>query len=206
MVAEPASLSLQRRRSRGGFALAELMISTAIFTSVSAGLILGFISLKRCYAATADFAINHSDQMRISDYLAMDLRRAISVTAVRNDASIKIPCYYDATPSHSVQTPMLDGKGGVYYGAADCFVTVRYYLAGSVIYRKEGSEAAAGIAIDVQDFDFDATDLGKVVKTSITFKPTYRSSGASEAVKTATAFHNTTLLRNNRTDVLSGVY
>ena len=190
-----------RRRSIGGFALSEMMISTAIFSAVSAGLLLSFVALKRSYAATIDFAINHADQMRISDYLALDFRRALTVAAVRNDASISIPCYYDSTPTRSVQTPILNGKGGVYYGSSTCSVTVRYYLADGVIYRKEGAEQPVALAVDVQDFQFDATDLGKVVKTSITFKPTFRSQGASEAIRTATAFHNTTLLRNNR-----GVY
>jgi type II secretory pathway component PulJ len=181
--------------------MSELMISTAIFSAVSAGLLLSFVALKRSYAATMDFAINHGDQMRISDYLALDFRRAVTVTAVRNDASISIPCYYDSTPTKSPQTPVLNGKGGVYYGTSTCTVMVRYYLSGGVIYRKEGNDEPTALAVDVQDFEFDATDLGKVVKTSVTFKPTFRSQGASATVRTATAFHNTTLLRNNR-----GVY
>ena len=191
----------KRRRGIAGFAMSELMISTAIFSAVSAGLLLSFVALKRSYAATMDFAINHGDQMRISDYLALDFRRAVAVTAVRNDASISIPCYYDSTPTKSPQTPVLNGKGGVYYGTSTCAVMVRYYLSGGVIYRKEGDEQPIALAVDVQDFEFDATDLGKVVKTSVTFKPTFRSQGASATVRTATAFHNTTLLRNNR-----GVY
>ena len=190
-----------RRRGIGGFAFSELMISTAIFSAVSAGLLLSFVALKRSYAATIDFAINHGDQMRISDYLALDFRRAVSVTAVKNDATVSIPCYYDSTPSKSPQTPVLNGKGGVYYGTATCSVQVRYYLLGGVIYRKEGAEQPTAIAADVQDFEFNATDLGKVVKTSVTFKPTFRSQGASDTVRKATEFHNTTLLRNNR-----GVY
>ena len=194
------------RRRAGGFALGELIISTAIFSAVSAGLILGFVSLRRNYAATADFAINHADQMRISDYLALDLRRAVKVEPVRNDVAIYIPCYYDATESRSPQTPILNGKGGVYYGSSTCNVKVRYYLLGGVIYRKYGDDAPIGLAIDVQDFEFDASDLGKVVKTSIKFKPTFKAIGASDEIKTATAFHNTTLLRNTRTDIASGVY
>ena len=180
----------------------ELMISTAIFSSVSAGLIMGFISLKRNYVATTDFAVNHGDQMRISDYLALDFRRALKVDPPnRNDVSIYIPCYYDSTPAHSVQTPLLDGKGGVYYGVKDSSVKVHYYLSVGVIYRQEGDAAPIALAVDVQDFNFDISDFGKVIKTSITFKPTFRSAGASEEIIQGTAFHNTTLLRNNR-----GVY
>jgi type II secretory pathway component PulJ len=189
-----------RRRFRSGFALAELMISTSIFSAVTAGLMLGFVALKRNYAATTDFANNHADQMRISDYLALDFRRALTFDPPQiNDVSIYIPCYYDSTPAHAVQTPTLDGAGGVRYGATGSSVKVHYYLADSTIYRQEGSDAPVALATEVQDFIFQPSDLGKVIKTSITFMPTYRSAGASAEVRQATAFYNTTLLRNNRT-------
>ena len=178
------------------------MISTAIFSSVSAGLIMGFISLKRNYVASTDFAINHGDQMRISDYLALDFRRALKVDPpIPNDVSLYIPCYYDSTPDRNVQTPVLDGKGGIRYDAEDCSVKVHYYLSVGVIYRQEGTAVPLALAVDVQDFNFNISDLGKVIKTSITFKPSFRSEGASQVIIDRTAFHNTTLLRNNR-----GVY
>src|ERR1041385_6551498 len=106
------------KRSTGttGFVLAEVMFSTVIFAAISLGLILGFIALERNYAATTDFATNHADEMRISDYLALDLRRALALTAGQNDTMIWIPNYYgiDGQP----QTPSLDGNGDVYYGTA----------------------------------------------------------------------------------------
>ena len=192
----------RHRLSRGGYTLAEMMMATAIFSTVSAALLMGFVSLKRNYAATTDFAINHADQMRISDYLAMDFRRAVKVDPPsRNDVSIYIPTYYDATPERNPLTPTVDKKGGVYYGVQDASIKVHYYLSGSAIYRQEGTDTPVVLASDVQDFVFDTTDLGKVIKTSITFKPTFRSSGATAQVAATTAFYNTTLLRNNR-----GVY
>lgn len=189
--------------SSGGFTLAEVMFATAIFSLVSASLLMGLVSLKRSYAATTDFAINHADQMRISDYMAMDLRRASKVDPpTRNNVSIYIPTYYDdSTPAHTPRTPALDGRGGVYYGVLNDSIRVRYYLSGTAIYRQEGLSTPVALATDVADFVFDTTDLGKVVTTTITFKPTFRSAGASAQVAAATAFYNTTLLRNNR-----GVY
>lgn len=190
-----------RGRGAPAFTLIELMMSTAVFSAVSAALLMGFISLKRCYAATTDFAINHADQMRISDYLAMDFRRAIQVDPPnQNDVTIYIPCYYDPD-TQLPRTPTLNGNGGVYYAASNCSIAVRYYLGGSVIYRKEGEQEPTAIAVDVQDFVFATTDLGKVIKTSITFKPNFRAGGATAQVAQSTAFYNTTLLRNNR-----GVY
>src|SRR5881227_106836 len=102
---------MTRAKCNAGFGLAEVMFSTIIFAAISLGLILGFISLERNYAATTDFATNHADQMRISDYLALDLRRALAVQASHNDTTIWIPRFYgsDGLP----QTPTLDGNGNV---------------------------------------------------------------------------------------------
>ena len=187
-----------------GYALCELVVSISIFCSISLGLLMGFTALERNYAATTDFTQNHADEMRISDYMALDLRRAISVQAARNDTTIHIPSYYDQ--SGNPQTPTLDGQGGVIYGASGSSVTVHYYLLAGTIYRQQDNAAAVPLAVNVQDFVFDVSDAGKVVTTHITFNPTFNSSGASAAATAATAFYNTTLLRNSRTDIESSVY
>ncbi len=194
------------------FTLPEVMIASLIFSAVSLGLLMGFTSLERCFAATTDFATNHSDEMRISDYLALDLRRALSVQAAQNNTTIFVPRYYDN--AGAPQTPTLDGHGGVTYGTAGNSVRVRYYLSGGAIYREQvdwpiGASSVAStipVAENVKDFIFDVTDLGKVVTTKITFNPIYRSGGATAAATAATGFYNTTLLRNTRTDTGSGVY
>src|SRR3954464_11548109 len=100
--------------STDGFGLAEVMFSTIIFAAISLGLILGFVSLERNYSATTDFATNHADQMRISDYLALDLRRALSLQPGHNDTLIWIPKYYGT--NGLPQTATLDNEGDVYYG------------------------------------------------------------------------------------------
>jgi type II secretory pathway component PulJ len=245
-----------RRSACAGFNLAELMISTTIFSMISGALLMSFISLKKNYVATTDFAINHADQMRISDYLALDFRRAVKIdpapTAtqpISNDAQIFIPIYYDATGASLL--PALDGAGGIFYTPSNLSgktvrsgagvppatfgrdgeyyvdqnafnvygpktsgawgsptaltVRVHYYLQGSTLYRQEGDVPAVALANDVQDFVFTTkdpyanpttqTDAGKVIATKITFKPTFRTSAATIDV-TATAFNNTTLLRN----------
>ena len=195
---------MRRSSTTSAFALSEMMFSTLIFAAISLGLILGFISLERNYAATADFATNHADEMRISDYLAMDLRRALALTAGQNDTVIWIPNYYDTTGQP--QTPSLDGNGDVYYGSAGSSVQIHYYLSGGTIYRQLGTAAPTALAINVQDFIFNVTDSGKVVSTKITFNPTFRSAGASADAIAATAFYNTTLLRNARSDSSVSVY
>ena len=201
---QPAKSVRGINRADGGFSLSEMMISTLIFAAISMGLLLGFVALERNYAASSDFALNHADQMRISDYLALDLRRALSLQAASNDTTIHIPSYYD--PNGNPLTPALDGQGGVYYGAAGSSVTIHYYLSGGTIYRQQGSGRPIALAVNVQDFVFDVTDQGKVVSTRITFNPTFVSGRASADATAATAFYNVTLLRNTRTDNQIGVY
>ncbi len=200
------------RASRRGFLLIENMIAMSIFSAISLALIMGFISLERSLTATTNFATNHTDAMRISDYLALDLRRALRITlpgptatptpipgVPKIVATIVIPAYYNA--EGGPQTPQLDGSGGVSYGSSGSQEEeIVYSLLNGTMYRQEGSAPALGIADNVSDFVFTVTDLGKVVTTKITFKPTFTSQGASQAAIEGTAVFNTTLLRNSRTE------
>lgn len=188
-----------KRSKNGGSTLTETMISASIFSAISIGLLMGFVSLERNFAATTDFATNHADQARISDYLARDLRSALTVTSVPNDTTITVPSYYDT--SGNPQTPTVDGSGDVSYGVSGSSITIRYYLLGSTIYRRQDSQTPIAIAQNVKDFIFSVTDLGKVVNTQLTFNPTFASGGASNAAIAATTFYDTTLLRNS-----GGVY
>ena len=207
MMTEPGEIMRGHpgKGALGGFLLSEMMISTLIFSAISLALLMGFTALERNYSATTDFALNHSDQMRISDYLALDLRRALSLQTAANDTTIYIPSYYDTTGTP--QTPVLDGNGGVYYGAPGSSVKVHYYLSGGTIFRQQDNANPIALAVNVQAFTFNVTDAGKVVYTRITFNPTFLSGGRASADATAaTAFYNTTLLRNTRTDNQIGVY
>ena len=46
-----------KHSKNGGLALTETMISASIFSAISGGLLMGFVSLERNFAATTDFAI-----------------------------------------------------------------------------------------------------------------------------------------------------
>lgn len=200
MVAVNSGGRATAARSGGGFTLAEVMVSLAIFSGVGLSLLMGFISLERNYSATTNFALSHGDEMRLSDYMALDFRRALSIDPLQtNEASIYIPAYYDSNDAPVIAN--LDGGGGVYYGQRDpsgniATVRVHYYLLNGCVYRKEGNKPTVVLATSVHAFTFPAVtpNDGKVVKTLITFAPkfTYDSTKAI----TATAFYNTTLLRN----------
>jgi len=72
-------------KTRDGYVVSELIVASSIFCSISLGLLMGFTSMERNYPATTDFTQNHADEMRISDYMAMDLRRAIAMQAASNN-------------------------------------------------------------------------------------------------------------------------
>jgi prepilin-type N-terminal cleavage/methylation domain-containing protein len=207
--------SISAAQRKGGFTLAEIMVSMAAFSMVSIALLMASTSLRRNASAVSDYSSDHADQMRLSDYIAMDLRRSVSVGTLStpNNVSMVIPEYMPtpaptATPRPTPYTPQLDGNGGVYYGAlpppsgalsTNCTVTVSYYLQGETIYRVEGSAPPIALADRVKDFAFTAlsADNNKVIETTITFEPRFKSSGASADAIAATTFRNRTLLRNN---------
>lgn len=185
-----------RRCNRRGFTLSELAIATTIFGIVSVGLYMGFISLTRSYAATTDFAINHADQMRLSDYLAMDLRRAVAVSAATNDTSITIPIYYDATGKIPL-LPALDGNAGIFYTATD--------MTGKTISSSAGAPSAAtgadgGFYIDQTAYTLygpktagawgGATQLGVNVRYYLQGDTIYRREGTAAATALATGVND----------------
>jgi prepilin-type N-terminal cleavage/methylation domain-containing protein len=189
------------RPARAAFTLLELMFSIAIFSSAGLALLLGFVALERSFSATTQFAQSHGDEMRLSDYMALDFRRALAVETLQpNEASIYIPAYYDS--NNEPITPTLDGEGGVYYGPLDASgnvpkIRIHYYLVNGCVYRQEGSAPPVVLATSVHAFNFPAVIPadGKVVRTLITFAPQF-SSGEDTTVINATAFYNTTLLRS----------
>ncbi len=181
------------------FTLVELMMTTVVASLIIASLVSAAIAMQRNLAAGDDYATAKCDQMRVSDYLALDLRRALTVTSGTNAGTLlvlTIPDYYDSNKQPRVPTISNDV---VNYGSAIAPVTVLYTKSGSSIYRQEGSNAATEIASNVSDFQISVQDLNKVVKTQIIFAPQFSRPSSADA-RLATTVFNTTLLRNKRRD------
>ena len=87
--------------------MAEMLISMVIFSAISLALMMGFTTLERNYAATQDFALNHGDEMRISDYMALDLRRATAVATSRTVIGVMTPSIWRVAT-----LPAVDDDGG----------------------------------------------------------------------------------------------
>lgn len=198
---------MKRFQTPAAFTFHEVLVSGAILMMISAAMFSGALALHRSLTAAEQFARAKSDQIRLSDYLAMDLRRALKVEAGTDGtilATITIPDYYD--PQSSVpkaRTPHIVNHE-VQYGdpttPGEEMATVVYKKRGASIFRQERDLPEREIATDVEDFKITLRDLGKVVNTEITFQPRF-STKPTEGARTASTVYNTTLLRNTRKDL-----
>jgi hypothetical protein len=138
------------------------------------------------------------EQSRFSDYMALDLRRALSVTPGADGVTIMtltIPDYYDSTGQ--ARTPTII-KYVASYGDPTKPVTIVYTKTGSSVFRQVGTAAPVEIAAGVDSFQVSLQDLGKVVKTQVTFTPQFRQTPTA-ATRAATTLYSSILLRNKRT-------
>ncbi|HJT81844.1 MAG TPA: hypothetical protein VJ719_11655 [Chthoniobacterales bacterium] len=94
-----------------GFTLAELTVAAGIGTAILAALTTASIALQRSFIAIEDYAKGQNDQMRISDYLALDLRRAFSVAITGSSAhppvtvTLVIPNFYQPKEPNKPSVP-----------------------------------------------------------------------------------------------------
>jgi hypothetical protein len=210
-------------RSRfAGYTVVELLMATGVSGLVLGGLVLGSVALQRSAAATLDYAIALNDQSRISDYLAVDMRRALDVVPDGSGGvTMTLPDYYN--PDGTPKTPTIVSTMGwpqknrkkkkhkhpnilmaqtASYDPASK-VTVKYYKGNpsalgqdpTQFYRESGGVAKA-IASDVADFQFTMSDDETMAKTSISFAPRFRLLN-TYLTNATTTFYQTTLLRND---------
>jgi hypothetical protein len=163
---------------------------------VSAILFSGIISAQRCFAASRASAIAKCEQARFSDYMSLDLRRAVSVTPGTGDTimTVKIPDYYDA--NGLPRTPTII-KYVAAYGDPTKPVTILYTKNGSSVFRQVGTATPVEIAAGVNSFQVSVQDLGRVVKTQVTFAPQFRKTPTA-ATRAATTLYSSILLRNQK--------
>jgi hypothetical protein len=64
-----------------GFTLAEAMVALGASVLMMGGLLLAAVGLQKSLGQSETFAVRHSDQRRLIDYVARDLRRSIGVSA-----------------------------------------------------------------------------------------------------------------------------
>lgn len=192
-----------RGRHTSAITLPELLIASVVGGLSILILFSGAMSMQRCFIASQDLSLAKREQTRLSDYLAMDLRRSLTVTKGSDGqtiVSLTMPDYYDA--DGKPRTPTI-AKYVHTYGDANKPMTVVYTREGSVVFRKENSSAPVKIAEDVADFQLNIVDGGQVVQTQISFQPKFKRNGPTndESAQKATTLYSTVVLRNQRKDI-----
>jgi type II secretory pathway pseudopilin PulG len=181
------------RHLQNAFTQAEMLVSLAVVTLLCAGLVTSVILLQRNFKASTAYVAKEASQMRLLDFLALDLRRALTVGVDNSTGSINLtlPDYYgsDGTP----RIPQI-ANGLAYYGNPANPVSVRYYKANGGLYRQENNQVTT-IATDIQDFNVAFRDEGQVIEVSVSFVPTFQKTGGNRA---GTTTITRTLLRNKR--------
>lgn len=80
---------MKRRATLQAFTIAELMIAMASSIMIIAALTLSAIQLQKSLYASETFASSYSDQRRLVDYIARDLRRSIGIAVTNPDGSLR---------------------------------------------------------------------------------------------------------------------
>ena len=121
----------------------ELLLGAGITSMVLSALMLGSSMLQQQFAASTQYAVSQSDQMRAMDYSEMDLRRAKSVTLAAGATPLTVasPDFYHTVSGK--KEPRLPGKAGrkIQYNPSASTVTVSYTLQGTNLIRTEGGVA-----------------------------------------------------------------
>src|SRR6476469_4621914 len=113
---------------------AATLLETAVSVSITAfaisALFVGSITLQKSFRAAEQYSVTQAAQLRVLDYVAMDLRRATGwPPATASEIQVSIPNYYDTTdPANPKPREPKVARGVVYYGQnSSDFLKVRYY-------------------------------------------------------------------------------
>jgi len=192
-------MKLRKSTAHGAFTLIEMLMSMAGSSIVLTALVVGGVALMRSFAAVEAYSFSDGDQLRVSDYIALDVRRALTASVDANNVlTITIPNYYDNnntnpkwSNAHALD-PSFDANGAIKY--ANTTTTIRYYKLSSNFIR-EVNGTASTIATNVSSFQVTSQDLTSSVSCSITFSPSFMTVEGSDAVNGTTLYSNT-FLRN----------
>ena len=192
-------MNLSTGRLASGLTLVEMLMTMASSSIVLAALIIGGVALQRSFAAMEGYSIAQGDQLRVSDYISLDVRRALTASVDNNNAlTVTIPNYYDAnndnpkwSNAHAV-APSFDANGAIQYGGGTTII--KYYRLASNFIREVNGTANI-IARNVSAFTVSPQDLTSSVSCSITFAPTFTYLPGPGPVSGTTVYSNT-FLRN----------
>ncbi len=216
-----------RTSKRGAFTLVEMMVSASIGSIIMGALVLSATSFHNIFNATDEYYKANSDQMGVLDYIALDMRRAVSgsVSNTTQTLTLTLPDYIDYSQNpptpRTATVKILGTVSTVTYGTSLTPPTVVYTVTGSspnqVITRtftdSSGTVTTTTLTATAADFQFscfDPTNAGSTsnfsfggagqptsITAKITFMPKYNRLNLASS-RAGTAASMTMLLRNHK--------
>ena len=208
------------------YTLVELLVAMTMTAVIAVASLTGVVVLQKSYSASEEYATGMADQMRLFDYLALDLRRAVSPPVMDADGQgiqIVVPDYYrfatsDAqhlSPIANVAVPNATGDGAVYCDPAAPTVTtqtIAYRYLNGAISRTDpwqplmanGSggyvnAAPSVIATNMDAFPTIAVDPADSTGATLHYNVTFHATFqplATANSTTAITLHNVTFVRS----------
>lgn len=175
-------------------------MSVACGSIILAAVIAAGVALQRSSAAVENYSLSGGDQLRVSDYIAMDSRRCYSASVSGNTLTFTMPNFYDVSGNRV--DPTLDSNGVLQYGAGT--TTIKYFKDNSgnfvrTVTPAGQSAASTIIARDVSSFTITPQTLSANVTCRITFPPKFTTvPDASNPSTAATTVYCNVFLRNPR--------
>jgi hypothetical protein len=196
-----------KKIAQSGTTLVEVVIASAITVTLSGILAVGLITVQRTFAASEHHANSQTAQIRIVDYIARDLRRALTVAqrSGGNGLDLTIPDYYVSSDPRiaTPRDPQITSSGDVVYGTRS--IPVSYYervdAKGNHLVCRSYDGVETILATDIERFELALPEglNGDVITVSVSFVPRFQMSGAArEKMRDGTNVFNSTLLRNKR--------
>jgi len=175
----------------------EALMAVACGSMILAAVLAAGTALQRSFMAVEGYSIAEGDQLRVSDYIALDCRRSTSATVVSNVLTLTLPNYYDN--SGNPITPTFDANGNIQYGTGS--VSVSYFSQGTDFVRQVtpvglgSTPTTTVIASNVDSFTVSSQDITSSVTCTITFAPRFRYLAGPGPINGTTVF-SSTFLRN----------
>jgi hypothetical protein len=186
------------------------MIAAAVSAFMFAATLTAIVFLQRSFQSSIDFSRGTTDQQRVLDYIARDLRRALTVTVSGSNQTltVTVPDTYSSydsqgNPSGSIVTPTIT-SGKVNYGDPTKPVTICYYLSGNQMLRQQtiGATGAVNtlvIADSVELLQSSFQDLTSIITYSVTFAPDITTTDrTNSSARLSTTLTGRTSVRNAR--------
>jgi Tfp pilus assembly protein PilW len=156
-------------KAAGGFTLVETMVSLTVSAFILLAVVLATVGFQKVFVATDEYYKATSDQTRVLDYLAMDMREAASGSVSNSGQTVTLilPDYLDTGQDPPVpRTPTISAGGDVIYGVAGTAPTAAYTITGNpprqVIQRtytpSSGPTTVTVLTASASQFEFRVFD------------------------------------------------